>query len=173
MSKVAAKLIAAQLNRKADSVLGLATGSTPLGIYRELARLHKEEGLDFAKVRTFNLDEYYGLAPDHPQSYRFFMEENLLKHVNIDPKNVHIPGGLAKDIEASCAEYEASIREAGGIDVQLLGIGRDGHIEDVKIVRGSFLLSQAAIDAVKQWQFQPYMLNGRPARTQTVITINF
>lgn len=128
MSNVAAKLIAAQLRRKPDSVLGLATGSTPLGIYRELARMHKDEGLDFAGVRTFNLDEYYGLAPDHPQSYRYFMDENLLRHVNIDPKNVHIPGGIVKDIEASCSEYEASIREAGGIDIQLLGIGRDGHI---------------------------------------------
>jgi glucosamine-6-phosphate deaminase len=128
MSNAAAKLIAAQLRRKPDSVLGLATGSTPLGIYRELGRMHREEGLDFAGVRTFNLDEYYGLAPDHPQSYHYFMDENLLRHVNIDPKNVHIPGGLVKDIEASCSEYETSIRSAGGIDIQLLGIGRDGHI---------------------------------------------
>ncbi len=128
MSNAAAKLIAVQVRRKPDSVVGLATGSTPLGTYRELARMHRDEGLDFAEVRTFNLDEYYGLAPDHPQSYRYFMNENFLRHVNINPKNVHIPNGLAKDIEASCVEYEASIRDAGGIDVQLLGIGRDGHI---------------------------------------------
>ncbi len=128
MSSAAAKLIASQLRNKPDSVLGLATGSTPLGTYRELARMHKEEGLDFSLVRTFNLDEYYGIGPDHPQSYHYFMNENLIKHVNIDPRNVHLPDGLAKNIEESCRRYEDSIKERGGIDVQLLGIGRDGHI---------------------------------------------
>jgi len=128
MSRKAARLIAEQVRRKPNSVLGLATGSTPLGTYRELIRMHREEGLDFSKVITFNLDEYYGLAPDHPQSYHYFMFENFFKHVNVNPKNIHIPDGLAKDVRAFCKEYEEEIKRAGGIDLQLLGIGRDGHI---------------------------------------------
>ncbi len=128
MSKRAAKIIAEQIKRKPNSVLGLATGSTPLGTYKELIRMHREEGLDFSKVVTFNLDEYYGLAPTHPQSYHYFMFENLFNHININPRNVHIPDGLAKDIKAFCENYEEEIRRAGGIDLQLLGIGRDGHI---------------------------------------------
>ncbi|MBO3832079.1 MAG: glucosamine-6-phosphate deaminase [Candidatus Brockarchaeota archaeon] len=128
MSRRAAKIIAEQIRRKPNSVLGLATGSTPLGTYKELIRMHREEGLDFSKVVTFNLDEYYGLAPTHPQSYHYFMFENLFNHININPRNVHIPDGLAKDIKAFCENYEEEIRRAGGIDLQLLGIGRDGHI---------------------------------------------
>lgn len=128
MSRKAAKIIAEQISRKPNSVLGLATGSTPLGAYKELIRIHKEEDLDFSKIITFNLDEYYGLAPTHPQSYHYFMFENLFNHININPKNVHIPDGLAKDVEAFCEQYEAEIKKASGIDLQLLGIGRDGHI---------------------------------------------
>lgn len=128
MSRKAAKIIAEQIRRKPNSVLGLATGSTPLGAYKELIRIHKEEDLDFSKIITFNLDEYYGLAPTHPQSYHYFMFENLFNHININPKNVHIPDGLAKDVEAFCEQYEAEIKKVGGIDLQLLGIGRDGHI---------------------------------------------
>ncbi|MBO3753877.1 MAG: glucosamine-6-phosphate deaminase [Candidatus Brockarchaeota archaeon] len=128
MSRRAAKIIAERIRRKPNSVLGLATGSTPLGTYKELIRMHREEGLDFSKVVTFNLDEYYGLAPTHPQSYHYFMFENLFNHININPRNVHIPDGLAKDIKAFCENYEEEIRRAGGIDLQLLGIGRDGHI---------------------------------------------
>lgn len=128
MSKVAAGLVASQIASKPNSVLGLATGSTPLGTYRELIRMHKEEGLDFSQVKTFNLDEYIGLGPDKPQSYHYFMDENFFKHVNVSEANVHIPDGLAKDIDKSCASYEESIKKAGGIDLQLLGIGRDGHI---------------------------------------------
>ncbi|MGQ9597124.1 MAG: glucosamine-6-phosphate deaminase [Thermoproteota archaeon] len=128
MSRKAAKIIAEQIRRKPNSVLGLATGSTPLGAYKELIRIHKEEDLDFSKIITFNLDEYYGLAPTHPQSYHYFMFENLFNHININPKNVHIPDGLAKDVEAFCEQYEAEIKKASGIDLQLLGIGRDGHI---------------------------------------------
>ena len=128
MSKLAAELIADIIRRKPRAILGLATGSTPLGTYKELIRLHKEEGLDFSRVVTFNLDEYVGLAHDHPQSYHYFMWENLFKHININAKNVHIPDGTAKDIPAFCRWYEEQIVRAGGMDVQLLGIGGNGHI---------------------------------------------
>ena len=121
---VAARLFASVIRRKAGAVLGMATGSTPLAFYRELVALQ----LDWRKITTFNLDEYVGLAPEHPQSYHSFMWENLFRHVNIAQKNVHIPDGLAKDIPKFCAEYEKQIRAAGGIDLQLLGIGTDGHI---------------------------------------------
>jgi glucosamine-6-phosphate deaminase len=121
---VAARLFAKFIRQKNGAVLGLATGSTPLALYRELIALK----LDWRKITTFNLDEYVGLAPDHPQSYHSFMWENLFRHVNVAPKNVHIPDGRAKDIPKFCAKYEKQIRTAGGIDVQLLGIGTDGHI---------------------------------------------
>lgn len=121
---IAARLIARLLKEKPDAVLGLATGSTPLPLYRALVDMQ----LDWRQVRTFNLDEYLGLAPEHPQSYHHFMWENLFRHVNIRPENVHIPDGLASDVPAFCADYEARIRAVGGIDLQLLGIGSDGHI---------------------------------------------
>ena len=121
---IAARLIARLLKEKPDAVLGLATGSTPLPLYRALVDMQ----LDWSRVRTFNLDEYLGLAPEHPQSYHHFMWENLFRHVNIRPENVHIPDGLASDVPAFCADYEARIRAVGGIDLQLLGIGSDGHI---------------------------------------------
>lgn len=128
MSKEAAKIVAELVRKKPDCVLGLATGSTPLGLYKELIRLHKEEGLDFSKVTTFNLDEYVGLRPEHPQSYHYFMWENFFKHINIDPRYVHIPHGMADDIEEHCRWYEEKIKQAGGIDLQILGIGANGHI---------------------------------------------
>ena len=128
MSKLSAELIAEVVRRKPRAVLGLATGSTPLGTYKELIRLHKQEGLDFSRVVTFNLDEYVGLAHDHPQSYHYFMWENLFKHININAKNVHIPDGTSKDIPGWCRWYEEQIVKAGGLDVQLLGIGSNGHI---------------------------------------------
>jgi glucosamine-6-phosphate deaminase len=123
-TRIAARLLAKQLKEKPDLVLGLATGSTPLLLYRELVALK----LDWRKVKTFNLDEYIGISPEHPQSYHSFMWENLFRHVNIVAKNVHIPDGMAKDIPASCELYEKRIREAGGIDLQVLGIGTEGHI---------------------------------------------
>lgn len=126
--EVAARMIAGLIRRKPDAVLGLATGSTPLGLYRELVRMHREEGLDFSKATTFNLDEYIGLAPDHPQSYRRFMFENLFNLINIVPERIHIPDGMTADVPACCAAYEESIRAAGGIDLQVLGIGTDGHV---------------------------------------------
>ena len=128
MSKEAAKIVAALVRRKPDCVLGLATGSTPLGLYKELIRMHKEEGLDFSKVTTFNLDEYVGLPPEHDQSYHYFMWENLFKHINIDPSRVHVPHGMADDVEEHCRWYEERIKKAGGIDLQVLGIGANGHI---------------------------------------------
>lgn len=123
-TQVAARIIARLLREKPDAVLGLATGSTPLRLYRELIALR----LDWRRVRTFNLDEYVGLPRTHPQSYHHFMWENLFRHVNIARRNVHIPDGNARDIPRFCARYEAQIRAAGGIDLQLLGIGTDGHI---------------------------------------------
>src|SRR5690606_532750 len=113
-----------------NAVLGLATGSTPLRLYRELIRLHREEGLSFRNVVTFNLDEYYPIEPSHKESYFRVMNEQLFEHIDIDPANVHIPSGTVrrKDVYASCQEYEQRIRDAGGIDIQILGIGRSGHI---------------------------------------------
>jgi glucosamine-6-phosphate deaminase len=112
------------------TVLGLATGSTPVGLYRELIRLHKEAGLDFSRVVTFNLDEYYPISPEDPQSYRRWMDETLFHHINIKPQNIHIPEGTIRPEEwvDHCAEYEQKILRAGGIDLQILGIGRTGHI---------------------------------------------
>ena len=128
LSKAAGAAVAEVVRAKPNAVVGLATGSSPLGLYAELARLHKEEGLDFSKAASFNLDEYVGLPPEHEQSYRRFMNENLFDHINIDKKNTHVPSGTATDYKKHCAEYEENIRKAGGIDVQVLGIGSDGHI---------------------------------------------
>ena len=129
MSRRAADIVEEEIQRnKRKFVLGLATGSTPVGLYRELIRRHKEKGLDFSRVVTFNLDEYIGLAPDHSQSYRYFMDEQLFKHININRRNIHITDGMMKDLEDYCVRYEETIKNAGGIDLQVLGIGSDGHI---------------------------------------------
>ena len=127
-SNITARIIAKLVRTKPDCVLGLATGSTPIPTYRELVRMYREEGLDFSKVTTFNLDEYVGLPPEHPQSYHAFMDEHFFGHVNVPRASIHIPDGMAADIPAECARYEAAIRAAGGIDLQILGIGTDGHI---------------------------------------------
>lgn len=127
-SEAAAHVVARLVREKPNAVLGLATGSTPLMLYKEMIRLHKEEGLDFSQVTTFNLDEYIGLPPEHEQSYRRFMNENLFEHMNIKMENTHVPDGLAADVPASCAAYEQAILDAGGIDLQVLGIGSDGHV---------------------------------------------
>jgi glucosamine-6-phosphate deaminase len=128
MSVEAAKQVASLIRKKPDCVVGFATGSTPLGLYKELIRMYDNEGLDFSKVTSFNLDEYVGLPPSHDQSYHYFMWENMFKHVNINPSNVHIPMGMAEDIDAFCDWYEQKIIEFGGIDLQILGIGGNGHI---------------------------------------------
>lgn len=127
-SKVGARIIRKLMKTKYGCVLGLATGSTPVKLYKELIRMHKEEGLDFEQVTTFNLDEYVGLPADHPASYNSFMWENLFSHIDIPRHRVHIPDGLAPDIPAFCKQYEGAIKAAGGIDLQVLGIGTDGHI---------------------------------------------
>ena len=121
---VAGRLLANLIRKKSNAVLGLATGSTPLLLYRELIGMK----LDWSRIVAFNLDEYVGLPPQHPQSYHNFMWENLFSHVNIAKKNVHIPDGLTQDVPRFCARYEKQIRAAGGIDLQVLGIGTDGHI---------------------------------------------
>ena len=128
MSKLAASMIAEEIHYNPRCVLGLATGSTPLGTYKELIRLHKKEKLDFSQVVTFNLDEYVGLKPTHNQSYRCFMNQNLFKGINIRIENTFVPDGMAGNIEAMCSWYEDMIEIHGGIDVQLLGIGGNGHI---------------------------------------------
>ena len=128
MSKKAAGVLAAQVVLKRGSVLGLATGSTPLGIYRCLIEWHRAGMLDFSQVHSVNLDEYCGLAPDHDQSYAYYMRENLFRHINIDPAHTHIPNGLAKDAEKEGRLYDVLIRSLGGVDIQLLGIGHTGHI---------------------------------------------
>lgn len=124
----AARVVARILRKRPSPVLGLATGSTPLPLYRELIRLHRESALDFSHTSSFNLDEYVGLPADHPQSYRQFMLTNLIDHINMDKTAFHIPDGTAEDIPAECARYETLIAESGGIDLQILGIGSDGHI---------------------------------------------
>jgi glucosamine-6-phosphate deaminase len=128
MSRTAAGLIAKEMKEKEHTVLGLATGDTPLGTYKELVRLHQEENLDFSKVITFNLDEYIGLSPMDRKSYNFYMWGNLFFEVNIARRNVHIPKGDDPSPEEFCDLYEGEIENAGGIDLQLLGVGRDGHI---------------------------------------------
>lgn len=128
MGKVAAARIAERMRTKPHCVLGLATGSTPVPLYQELIRLHREEKLDFSTTITFNLDEYLGLEPTHEQSYRHFMNRELFDHIDIQKANTHIPNGKAADTEGHCLLYEALIEDVGGIDIQVLGIGANGHI---------------------------------------------
>ena len=128
LCKAAARAVARVLNAKPNAVLGLATGSTPLGVYRELVRMHQEDGLDFSQVTTFNLDEYVGLSKSHPQSYHYFMHEHFFQHVDIPTQNIYIPSGTTDNYEAFCRWYEQRIVQCGGIDLQILGIGSDGHI---------------------------------------------
>jgi glucosamine-6-phosphate deaminase len=123
-----ARLLARDLRRRPQLVLGLATGRTMEQVYERLVRMHAEDGLDFSLCRTFNLDEYIGLPPDDPGSYRFYMNRHLFGRVNIDLRNTHLPDGMAADIKGACVGYEATIQACGGIDLQLLGIGVAGHI---------------------------------------------
>ena len=128
MSRKAANIISAQVILKTDSVLGLATGSTPIGTYQQLAKWCDKGDCDFSQVSTYNLDEYRGLSHDDPQSYHYFMRENFFSHVNIDINNTHVPDGANPDAEAACAEYDRIVAAAGYPDLQLLGIGNNGHI---------------------------------------------
>jgi len=128
MSRQAANIISAHVILKPNCVLGLATGSTPIGMYQQLIEWYKKGDLDFSQVKSVNLDEYVGLAPTHDQSYRYFMQTNLFDHVNIDVANTNVPNGLAADPEEECRRYNEVIRNLGGIDVQVLGMGHNGHI---------------------------------------------
>ncbi len=128
MSARAADILAAQIQLKPNCVLGLATGSTPIGLYQQLIAKYKAGTLSFSEVHTVNLDEYKGLAPTHDQSYRYFMQHNLLDHVDVRPECTNVPDGLAADPEAECARYDALRETLGSTDIQLLGLGRNGHI---------------------------------------------
>lgn len=128
LSRVGAHVMAEQVKRKPDSVLGLATGGTPVAMYAALSDMYRRGDLDFSRVTTFNLDEYYPIRKDNRQSYDFFMWDNLFSHVNISRENIHIPNGETKNPEAACAAYDEAVRAAGGLDLLLLGIGVNGHI---------------------------------------------
>ena len=128
MSRRAANIISAQVIYKPDCVLGLATGGTPVGLYKQLVDWYNKGDLSFAETRSVNLDEYLGLSPHHEQSYRYFMQVNLFDHIDIKPENTHVLNGLAKDPDAECRAYNQLIRDLGGIDLQLLGMGHNGHI---------------------------------------------
>lgn len=128
MSRKAANIISAQVILKPDSVLGLATGSSPIGTYEQLVKWYEKGDLDFADVTTVNLDEYYGMKPENDQSYHYFMHDHFFDHVNIDPSRINLPNGMEPDEEKECARYDAVLRSVGDVDIQLLGIGRNGHI---------------------------------------------
>lgn len=128
MSRVAANIISAQVIMKPNCVLGLATGSTPIGTYEQLIKWYEKGDLDFSKVTSVNLDEYKGLSPENDQSYRYFMNTNLFDHINIDKEHTHVPDGLEPDANKACENYNKIIADCGGIDLQLLGLGLNGHI---------------------------------------------
>ncbi len=130
LSETAAKIIVDGVKEKPNTVLGLATGSTPIGTYEEIIRYHKDENIDFSEVVTFNLDEYIGVGKEHEGSYNYFMNEHLFNHINVNKENIHIPDGLVDEdkIDEYVKEYDREIEDAGGIDIQLLGIGSNGHI---------------------------------------------
>lgn len=128
MSRKAAAFIAAEIVLNENSILGLATGSTVIGLYKNLVFWHEKGDLDFSRVTTFNLDEYVGLPGKHPQSYRYYMDTNLFHHINVDTSRTYLPDGMAKDMEGECNRYENLIEKSGGLDLQLLGLGHNGHI---------------------------------------------
>lgn len=128
MSRQAANILSAQVILKPNCVLGLATGSTPIGMYQQLINWYEKGDVDFSQVRTVNLDEYLGLAPTHDQSYRYFMQTNFFDHINIKPENTNVPNGLAEDPDAECIRYNKVIADLGGVDLQVLGMGHNGHI---------------------------------------------
>lgn len=153
MSRRAANIIAAEVIRKPDCVLGLATGSTPVGTYKHLIEMYNNGDLSFKEVTSVNLDEYKGLAPTHDQSYRYFMQDNLFNHVDIRPKNTNVPDGLAEDPEAECVRYDELVASLGYADLQLLGLGHNGHIgfnePDSSYIKPTHVvdLTQSTIDA--------------------------
>ena len=145
LSKAAAEEFAKVIKEKPNAVLGLATGGSPVGMYKELIKMYEKNELDFSKVTTVNLDEYIGLNPEHNQSYRHFMNENLFNHININIANTFVPNGLADNLEVECKEYDKKIMELGGIDIQLLGVGNNGHIAfnepDEQLSAGTHVIS--------------------------------
>ena len=153
MSAKAADILAAVVHLKSDCVLGLATGSTPVGLYKELIQKYEAGALSFAQVHTVNLDEYKGLAPTHDQSYRYFMQHNLFDHIDVKPENTNVPDGLAADAEAECARYDDVVAALGYADIQLLGLGHNGHIgfnePDSSFTKPTHVvdLTQSTIDA--------------------------
>lgn len=157
MSRKAASLIAAQVIAKPDSILGLATGSSPVGTYQNLIKAYENGDLDFSNVKSINLDEYKGLSPENDQSYRYFMNTNLFDHINIDKANTHVPNGLEPDAEKACNEYNEIIAQSGGIDLQLLGLGPNGHIgfnePDSVFIAGTHCvdLTESTIEANKRF----------------------
>jgi glucosamine-6-phosphate deaminase len=157
MSRKAANMIASQVIIKPNSVIGLATGSSPVGTYERLIELYSKGDIDFSCVKTVNLDEYKGLSADNDQSYRYFMEKNLFGHVNINKENINIPNGLEADIEKECLRYDSVMDNLGGIDMQLLGLGLNGHIgfnEPAEIFQNNtncVRLTQSTIDANKRF----------------------
>lgn len=128
LSKSVANIVRTEIEKKPDIILGLPTGGTPVGMYKELIRMYKEEGLDFSQVTTFNLDEYIGIDEEHPNSYHYFMKDRFFNHINIDSRKTFIPDGKTKELDSYCKKYDELIRENGGIDLQILGIGENGHI---------------------------------------------
>ncbi|MCL2145118.1 MAG: glucosamine-6-phosphate deaminase [Endomicrobia bacterium] len=128
VSLLGAEILAKQIHKNPQSILGLATGSTPVGMYKKLVEMHKKNGLDFSQITTFNLDEYYPIKKSSDQSYDFFMRDNLFSHVNIKPENIHLPNGESANPEEECIAYEQMLAESGGVDIQVLGIGVNGHI---------------------------------------------
>ena len=152
MSREAAKIIESIVTLKPNCVLGLATGSTPVGMYKILSEKCKAGELDFSSVKSYNLDEYYPISPDNDQSYRYFMNENLFNHINIDKSNTFVPNGQATDIGKECKEYDEMISKMGGADIQVLGIGNNGHIAfnepDAELVAGTHVtgLTQSTIE---------------------------
>ncbi|MDY6073476.1 MAG: glucosamine-6-phosphate deaminase [Eubacteriales bacterium] len=157
LSLKAAEIISGQVMLKNNSVLGLATGSTPIGTYKELIKKYEKGLIDFSEIITVNLDEYRGLAPDNDQSYRYFMNKNLFDHINIDKSNTYVPNGLEANAEKACMEYDALIAGVGGIDLQLLGLGVNGHIgfnepaDSFPLNTNCVKLTQSTIDANKRF----------------------
>ncbi|MGG3891409.1 glucosamine-6-phosphate deaminase [Metabacillus fastidiosus] len=128
MSKLAAEKMLAVIKEKPNATIGLATGGTPKGVYAELRKDHQANGTSYGQIKTVNLDEYVGLSPDDPNSYHYYMNEEFLSHINIKEENIHLPNGIADDLQTECKRYEEIISSLGGIDLQLLGIGHNGHI---------------------------------------------
>ena len=157
VSRKAANIMSAQIIMKPNAVLGLATGSTPVGLYKQLIEWYNKGDLDFSQITSVNLDEYKGLSGDNDQSYRYFMNTNLFDHVNIDKNRTYVPNGLEEDSDKACADYNEIIRSVGGIDIQLLGIGGNGHIgfnePDQVFTKGTHCvnLAESTIEANKRF----------------------